>query len=94
MTQSEYEFYGVENIEPKHQSKSHIEYRAGNCPPLDPCFVCGKHATQGWSHMGLFVMCSEKHCLNQLHSRSKNLSQHELGAAWNRLNKIPGDEGK
>jgi len=94
MALSEYEFFGVKNIQPKHQSKSHINWSANNFPKLGPCFACGAKATQGWSSLGLFVMCSEKHCLNQLHSRSKNLSQHELGAAWNRLNKIPGDEGK
>jgi hypothetical protein len=94
MTQSEYEFYGVKNIERKYQSKSHIEYRDGNCPELEPCFVCGAEATQGWSPLGAFVMCSVKGCLNQLHSRNKNVSQFDLGAAWNRLNNFPGDEGK
>ena len=83
MAMSEYEAYGVANIKEKHQSRSHIAPRKKNA--LSPCFVCGADAEEGWSHLGLFIMCSRPHCLNQLHSCGKRLNQQQLAQAWNRL---------
>ena len=87
MSVSEYELFGVENITPKLESKSHVAYRAGNAPDnLAPCFACGSDPVQGWSMLGSFVMCSDSTCRNQLHMKTGRRSQDKLARRWNQLN--------
>jgi hypothetical protein len=86
MSQSEYEAFGVDEVRPKHLSKSHISYREDNQSSLEPCFVCGSDAIQGWSFLGSFIMCSRDGCLNQFHSTSEK-TQFELADCWNSIDR-------
>jgi hypothetical protein len=88
MAVSEYETYGVAKIKSKHQSKSHVGVADRNKVALKACFTCGAKAKQGWSHLGIFVMCTELGCLTQFHSQKK-LSAVELAAKWNSVDREP-----